>query len=93
MSVTGSVTIKLGEVNDAYDQCRLDRCRLDVLERVPDGAAVIVDIGDRQFVSQDAAIWIHRHIERLHIRIDGTDPASVRSFVSAAQGGDWRVVA
>ena len=70
---------------------RTDRHLLDVLSRVPDGASVIVEIGCRKFVTQDAAIWLHEHDHRLEIEIHGTDPDAVARFIRAGRSGEWAV--
>lgn len=92
MSITGSLTIHLDEIPELFQQQRTDRAALQILDRVPDGAAVTVDIGSRRYVSEDAAIWINRHVDRLHVRIDGTDPDAVHDFVTAARSGQWSVL-
>jgi hypothetical protein len=91
--IGGAVWVDLADVPEADDLQRLDRHRLAVLERTPDGARVTVDIGARTYVSQDAAYWLHHHDARLDITITGTEPASVLAFVRAARAGDWSVVA
>jgi len=70
-----------------------ERRKLQVLQGCPDGAVVVVDIGRRNFVTHDAATWLHEHAGRLAITIRGTDPQAVAHFVSAARAGDWTAVA
>lgn len=89
--MTGAVRIDLS-VEPASAPSR-DRKQLSMLEACPDGARVIVDIGQRTYVSQDAAIWIHDHADRLLIEIVGAYPDAVSRFVQAARAGDWSVVA
>ena len=42
-------------------------------------------VGDRDFVSEDAARWLHEHDHRLQLDIRGTNPAAVQRFVRAAR--------
>jgi hypothetical protein len=81
--VTGAVEIDIREAGyDAYD-----RQRLDVLDLCPDAAHVRVKVGDRLYVSPDAARWLHKHASRLHIEVVGDDPGTVQRFVEAARTG------
>ena len=90
--IRGQITISLEREPDlANEGC--DRRALGVLDRCPDGASVIVRIGRRRFVSQDAACWLHEHDHRLQITIDGDEPEGVLRFVQAARSGEWSVVA
>jgi hypothetical protein len=65
----------------------LDRQRLDALDRCPDGVTVRIVVGDRVFVSVDAARWLHRHHRRLAFEIVGSDPMGVQRFIDAARTG------
>lgn len=89
--IAGCLYVDLTREPDVYGSG--DRQALDVLERCPDGARVVVDIGRREFVTQDAALWLHNHDHRLSIEIRGESPEAIRRFVSAARAGDWSVVA
>lgn len=94
--ITGCVVINLANVDlaaDPYSRQNTDRHMLDVLRAVPDGARVVVDIGNRQHVSQDAAVWLHDHDHRLEVEIRGTDPAAVSRFIRAGRAGSWDVIA
>lgn len=92
--ITGSIYVKLPELRDDWpNQGGADRRALSVLRQCPDGADVIVDIGDRDYVSQDAAIWLYEHDHRLRIDIRGSKPRAVQEFVGAARAGTWDVVA
>jgi hypothetical protein len=88
--ITGCVFIKLDV--DPTEDFSLDRRKLAALDRCPDGAEVLVDIGRRQFVTQDAASWLHRHDHRLSITIVGECPDAVGHFIAAARAGLWSVV-
>jgi hypothetical protein len=87
--ITGCVRINLSQDDYSSQLQRTDRHLLDVLHRVPDGARVVVDIGDRKFVTQDAAAWLHEHDHRLSIEIHGTNPEAVAAFIHAGRSGDW----
>lgn len=90
--ISGTVIVDLSQVDVAAARLqRTDRYLLDVLSRVPNGARVIVDIGDRKHVSQDAAVWLNEHDHRLDIEIRGTDPDAVARFVRAGRAGEWQV--
>lgn len=92
--ITGSIYVSLPERRDDWMwQGNADRRALRVLDECPDGAVVIVDIGDRDFVTDDAARWLHQHDHRLQIDIRGSRPAAVARFVTAARAGTWSVVA
>jgi hypothetical protein len=92
--VTGALYVDLTRTcpEDANEEARLDRHALQVLEGAPDGARVIVDIGRRQFVSTDVAVWLFRHGGRLLIEIVAHDPAALHRVVGAARSGEWSVV-
>lgn len=90
--ITGSVYVALPELEHG-DQPHADRWALCVLDQCPDGASVVVDIGDRQYVTRDAAHWLKKNDHRLQIDIRGTKPEAVLRFVLAAREGDWSVVA
>ena len=92
--ITGSIYINLPELkNDWLNQSHADRRALTVLDDCPDGVTVIIDIGAREFVSQDAAIWLHKHDHRLQVDIRGSRPMAVARFIAAARAGSWEVVA
>ena len=88
--ITGAVRIDLhGDADDWMNAGYADRCALEVLRRCPDGARVIVDIGNRFHVTDDAVHWLHDHEQRLVIEIQGADPETVAKFVRAARLGTW----
>ena len=89
--ITGELYVRL--TVDPETGSTIDRRKLAVLERCPDGAQVVVDIGRRQYVSQDAAVWLHEHDHRLSITIRGEHPEAIARFVAAARAGEWSVVA
>lgn len=92
--IAGRVIVDLARVEEsASEEARHDRRQLAVLEHCPDGAEVIIRIGRRQYVTQDAAHWLHEHDERLSITIEGDLPDAVLNFVRAARAGDWSAVA
>lgn len=70
-----------------------DRRELQLLDDAPTGAHVVVDIGSRQWVSDDTAQWLHRHVDRLNIEISGTQRANIRAWMDAARTGSAGVVA
>lgn len=87
--VTGRVFVDLTTEPDLLSSA--DRKALSILEHVPTGASVTVDIGHRGYISDDIVHWLHAHAERLVIEIVGTDPAAVTRFVRAArEGHEWR---
>ena len=90
--ITGSIYIDLSDEGDIIFDNR-DRNALVVLEQCPDGAHVVVDIGGRKFVTEDAARWLHAHDHRLQVDIRGRRPDAVLRFVTAARAGTWSVVA
>jgi hypothetical protein len=76
-----SVDVELGDTRD--------RQQLSVLENCPDGAHVIIDLGARRHVSQDAATWLHQHDARLDIEICAERPDAVGALLRAARAGQW----
>lgn len=88
--IAGAVKLDLSREPEGEHLSR-DRRLLQVLELCPDGARVVVDIGSRKYVSQDAARWLHEHDHRLQIEVIGTDPTAVLRFVLAGRAGDWSV--
>jgi hypothetical protein len=89
--ISGAVTIDLTVEPELFDP--LDRQKLSMLSTCPDGVRVIVNIGRRRFVSQDAAFFLNEHDHRLSIEIHGDDPSSVLRYVQAARAGVWGVSA
>lgn len=87
--VTGRVYVDLTTEPDLMST--RDRKSLAVLEHVPTGASVTVDIGRRKYVSDDIVSWLHAHADRLVIEVVGEDPPAVARFVRAARDvGEWR---
>ena len=85
MTISAFITVDLtADYDETYSS---DRRRLQVLERVPDGARVVIDVGARQWFNQDTASWLHRHGERLNIEITGRDPNVVDRLVRGARSG------
>jgi hypothetical protein len=84
--VTGRITVLL-DVEPDTNWTR-DRRQLAVLDRCPDGAEVLVDIGNRQHPTPDAAGWLCKHESRLAITISGSCPEAVSRFIHAARSGD-----
>lgn len=89
--ITGTVVIDLSACDYSSQMQRTDRHLLDVLNQVPDGARVIVNIGNRRHVTQDAAVWLHEHDHRLDIEIRGSSPDAVAAFIRAGRAGEWQV--
>lgn len=86
MPVTGTLFLDISDEGDWGD----DRRRLEPLQRTPDGAHVVIDVGARWTVSVDGAEWIHPHADRLDVEIVGTSPDAVRHWCSAARlGQHW----
>lgn len=85
--VTGSLLLDLSTAPKALTDEGRDRRTLAALEYVPDGARVVVNIGDRRWPSPDAAIWLHHHADRLHLEIQGSPHADVRAWVHAVRVG------
>lgn len=85
--VTGSLLLDLSTAPKAPTDEGRDRRALAALECVPDGARVMVNIGDRRWPSLDAAIWLHHHADRLHLEIQGSLDANVRAWVHAVRAG------
>ena len=89
--ISGSIRIDLaGDPDDWLNAGHADRRALEAMRMCPDGARVIVDIGNRWHVTDDAIGWLHEHQQRLDIEIQGADPAAVAKFVRAARAGTWR---
>ncbi|MFF0268657.1 hypothetical protein [Kribbella sp. NPDC004536] len=73
LNTTGTVLVDLRRVAD-------DRLRHLVadLESAPDGARVVVLIGDRWLVDYEAAADLRRYAERLYVDVQGTARAVAR---------------
>ena len=89
--ITGQITISLEVEPDSGDWGR-DRRALQALDTCPDGATVLVRIGRRRSISQDAATILHEHDHRLALIIDGAYPDVLGSFIQAARAGEWAVI-
>ena len=85
--ITGCVVIDLS--TEPTVGGNRDRRLLDQLASAPDGCRVVVNVGRRSYVSQDAARWLHEHDHRLFIEIQGARAAAVARFVQAARTGEW----
>jgi hypothetical protein len=83
--VTGSVRVDLSVEPDLCGTA--DKHALAPLDDVPDGAHVVVDVGDRRYVPLDAATWLRRNAHWLNLEIQGTPSADIRAWVDAARGG------
>lgn len=86
--ITGLVVIDLTVEDLCHD---VDGRQLEDLALVPDGGEVLVNVGNRRYVTQRAADILHEHDHRLLIRIAGTNPGTVGTFVRAARDGYWSV--
>lgn len=89
--ISGTVYVDLSACDYSSQLQLTDRHLLDVLNRVPDGARVVVDIGGRLHVTQDAAVWLHDHDHRLDIEIRGAVPEAVAEFIRAGRTGEWAI--
>ncbi len=83
--LTGRVHLDLSEEPDLFSSH--DRKELAALDDLPNGVAVVVDIGSRRWVSPDTAEFLHRNVHRLDIVIDGTPRADIRAWLEAARTG------
>ncbi len=73
--LTATVTVNLDHKGDsAHDLDRADRCALQHVTQVPDGAHVVVVVGDRRtFLTRSAVAWLAPHVDRLDVEIDAAD--------------------
>lgn len=84
--LTASIRVDLSVEPDLLSS--RDRGELSLLDAAPTGAHVVIDIGSRKWVSPDTARWLHRHVDRLHIEIAGTQRADIRAWMDAARTGE-----
>lgn len=87
--ITGTVAIDLSRTDNgmASEVARQDRRRLVALERCPDGAHVVIDVGGRSWLYEDALAMLRRHGDRLSIELVGAEPAMLAELVPAARRG------
>lgn len=85
--IAGRVTIDLSADLDTFDPGYDDRRRLDVLHRCPDGVEVVIQLGQRQYLTEGAVQWIHEHGDRLRITIEGPFPDTLMDIVRATRAG------
>jgi hypothetical protein len=70
------------------DEDREDRRALSCFERLPDGADVVVYVGNRKFPSCSAARAIHEHEPRLNLRLEAGPDSDVRRWLAAGRTGE-----
>ena len=86
--LTASIYVDLTTEPGLFDSS--ERRALTALENVPDGARVVVDVGSRRCPTQDAANYLHRHVNRLQIELQGTPTADMRAWLDAVRlGRPW----
>lgn len=89
--VTGACYVDLStEPTDVFDN--RDRRELAALEFVPDGARLVVFVGARRWVTDDAARWLHNQSDRLLIEVQGSPNGDVRRWVEAIRTGKVGVI-
>jgi hypothetical protein len=87
--LTATVTVNLAhDEADAYDLDRSDRQALQHLAQVPDGAHLVVSVGNRSFLTCSAVAWLSRHVERLDVEIEAADPWAARRWYDAIRSGE-----
>lgn len=88
--LSATVTLDLTRPNgcDSFDLDRLDRHSLQCLPEVPDGARLIVKVGDRELLFHSAIAWLSQHSRRLHIEIAASTPKAARRWYDAIKSGE-----
>lgn len=82
--LTATVTVNL----DHNPEDRQDRRALQYLAQVPDGAHLVVIVGDRYLLTYDAVTWLAEHARRLHIEIAASTPHAARRWYDAIKAGE-----
>ena len=85
--LTATVRVDLTLDEDRSDLDRADRCALQYLPQVPDGARLVVVVGDRHLLMPSAVSWLSEHSRRLHIEIDASSPHAARRWYDAIKSG------
>lgn len=87
--LTATVTVSLDHLEPGYyqDVDRDDRYALQHLPWLPDGAHVVVLVGERQLLSPSAVQWLHDHVDRLHIEISAASLEAARRWYDAIKRG------
>lgn len=85
--ITAALLVDLSREPDVLANEARDRRQLMTVGSAPDGARVIVMIGDRVWYSHDAIRILHEHSARLSIEIIGPDPAVLTAWVNAVGTG------
>jgi hypothetical protein len=85
--ITATVTVDLSfEESGDYDH--RDRVALRHLEALPNGARLVVKVGDRTLLSPSAVAWLAQHARRLVIDINASSPQAVRRWHDAISTGE-----
>lgn len=81
--LSATVTVQLSADGDDHS----DRVVLQDLPQIPDGARLVVRVGDRQMLSHSAVSWLAEHARRLSIEIDAVTPQAARRWYTAIKNG------
>lgn len=84
--LTGSVGITLPAAGDQLTVTAAIRRKLGALHTIPDGAALVVVVGDR-LPSAEAVRLLSPHVHRLHITVQSEDPRAVRAWLDGLSHG------
>ena len=83
--LTATVTVNLD--HDQQDVDYADRRVLQYLPQVPDGARLVVNVGERTLLMPSAVAWLSEHARRLHIEISAANPHAARRWYDAVKSG------
>lgn len=83
--LSAMVTVTLDQEADDLD--RADREALQCLAQVPDGARLVVNVGDRELLMPSAVSWLSAQACRLNVEISASTPSAARRWYDAIKSG------
>lgn len=88
--LTATVSVDLDLVEPGYwqDVDKEDRRALMTIDDIPDGARLIVNVGDRDLLMPSAPKILCEHSDRLNIEIAASSPQSARRWYDAIKAGE-----
>lgn len=86
--LTATVTVDLNHHESGYfqDLDRDDRHVLQFIDQMPDGARLIVNVGERALVLSSACLTLRHASARLHVEIVAANPHVARRWRDAILG-------
>lgn len=86
LTVTVTVDLRAEHPEHGYDHA--DRHALHRLADLPNGARLVVTVGDRTLLTTAAVTWLFQHSRRLVVDINAASPHVARRWYDAISTGE-----